>query len=110
MIWNLFLDDLRDPPNDGRKWKIARDYDRAIFLVKILGIPAHASFDHDLGLFSKDGKEFVKWLFEANMAENASALMTMTHYTHSANPVGKKNIDSYIESMRKWISENLIAE
>ena len=49
MIWKLFLDDERFPPNSETDWQLARTYSEAVELISRLGMPSYISFDHDLG-------------------------------------------------------------
>lgn len=96
--YKLFLDDIRFPKEEG--WIIARTYDEAVAIVKLLGIPQNISFDHDLGLDSLTGYDFAKFLVEYDMTYNEID-KTFTFYVHSANPVGAENIrkllDNYVQ-------------
>lgn len=119
MSWNLYLDDLRNPPGDG--WTLARDMADAQKLFETLGVPHRASLDHDLGIhycrscaFS-DGEEpclddrtasftcgctchvplpsgldFLKWIH----ATQYWPLLRPT--VHSANPVGSRRMEQFI--------------
>lgn len=117
MSWNLFLDDLRDPSyvNDGREYVIARTAAEAVDLVLKKGFPSHISFDHDLGWDlltpdsetgiivdmgrpAKSGYDFVQWIVNADMDGHIHIPEDFTYYVHSANPVGKANIEGLLES------------
>jgi hypothetical protein len=102
--WNLFLDDERNPPESGHplgisasQWTIARSSAVARELVEDLGLPVNCSLDHDLG-GDDTAMVFLKWLANeySGSVENFPAW-----HTHSANPVGKKNIDSFMNSWKK---------
>jgi hypothetical protein len=91
MTWKLFLDDEREPI--GEDWFIARSYDEAVGLVYLCGLPSYISFDHDLGP-GKDGLDFAKWLVEYVM-DNGFGIPQ--YFVHSQNPVGRENIERYLE-------------
>ena len=82
---NIFLDDLRDYPND---FVVARNYRDCIDLlnnnrVKIM------TFDHDLGE-EKTGYDVAKYIVEMGI-EN-SDFWPQLIYIHTSNPVGRNNI------------------
>lgn len=102
--WNLFLDDIRIPPESNTPskdhppfWTLAQSTEEAKELVKANGMPKLMSLDHDLG-----GEDttmvFLKWL--ANEYWDGYEAVP-TYFIHSANPVGIKNIDSFMKSWRK---------
>jgi hypothetical protein len=100
----MYLDDIRTPavPED---WIIVRSSQQAIEYVQQYGMPASASFDHDLG-----GEDttmiFLKWLVEMDMHEPYKFIPKDFCYTvHSANPVGKENIKGYLNSYIKFRNE-----
>lgn len=96
MTYRLFLDDKRDPPNDGRPWVVARSVAEAIDTCLAQGAPAHISFDHDLG-DGVDAPPFVHWLIESDMDANGAFLSArFTYAIHSGNPVGVGNIDGLL--------------
>lgn len=94
---NLFLDDERDPPNDGKDWKVARTFDEACWIVTWNPIVSYISFDHDLG-DSATGYDFVKWLVAQVIDGEVTFSADFSFYVHSQNPVGRKNIESYLKS------------
>lgn len=94
MAWKLFLDDERSPPDD--TFEVARSYSDVQTLVEELGMPSYVSFDHDLGE-EKTGYDVAKWLVYSLMTTHSSSLM-FSYYVHSQNPVGKANIEKYLES------------
>jgi len=49
MTYRMFLDDERDPPEDGQDWLVFRSSSHAIGFMMIHGLPDFISFDHDLG-------------------------------------------------------------
>lgn len=106
--YNLFLDDqINDPECPARHpppgYVGARSSFHAILLINLFGMPQCMSLDHDLG---KDGlgnednaMEFLKQLVEKGFKPPSNYMV------HSANPIGKQNIISYIESWRKSLDE-----
>lgn len=91
MMYQLFLDDLRMPPKDGRTWIIARSMADAIHCIDTLGMPVHISFDHDLGNNVPSGKDLANWLVDYIM-DHKYTVIPFTWQVHSANPVGADNI------------------
>ena len=104
MTWNLFLDDERDPPSDGRRWEVARSCDAAAALVAARGLPAYASLDHDLGA-DKTGADFVRWLGEY-VLDNRVPMDGFSWYVHSQNPVGSQNIHGYLRGLANVVTAN----
>ena len=108
MAWNLFIDDERSPPNDGRDWKIARSYYDVGNLIYDLGMPSYISFDHDLGENQKTGYDIAKYLVMCELNEwidSRGNIMNFPEnfdfYVHSQNPVGKTNIEMYLNNYMK---------
>lgn len=100
----LYLDDLRDLPDES--YILARSYEEAILYVKHNGIPPFISFDHDLGVDEDEkllptGFDFAKWLVEMDMDNIYKFPENFSFYVHSANPVGKANIESYLSNYLK---------
>lgn len=94
--WNLFLDDERDPPNDGREWSVARSVDEALVLLGSFHCPTFISFDHDLGEDVPDGYDFAKALVYLDQKTKWYIPRDFTFYVHSQNPVGGTNIHAYL--------------
>lgn len=97
----IFLDDERDPPNDGRKWVIARSVDSATWLIEKFGCPHFISFDHDLG-YGSTGYDLAKYLVEEDI-QNKILPCNFTFYVHSQNPIGKANIEGLLNNYLKYI-------
>lgn len=101
----LFIDDERNPKTD-KPWKIVRSYDEAIRFFNEHGIPSYISFDHDLGdEQAKTGLDIVKWLIEDDM-QHSSLPKNFSYNVHSANPVGRKNIESLFSSYMEFKHNN----
>lgn len=104
----IFLDDdpIRDSMVDDT-WTIVRDPLRAIILItNPKNNVTEVSFDHDLAYFDPTGKEvtgydILKGLeeFYATMGSDYIAIPKMT--IHSANPVGRKNMQAAIDSIER---------
>jgi hypothetical protein len=94
--WFLYLDDLRSPPEDGREYVVARTPDEAMAYIRVRGLPAFMSLDHDLGP-GLDTMQFLHSLYrEVPFPKNFPE-----YDVHSANPVGRANIISFLESWRR---------
>ena len=123
--YNLFLDDIRVPtdvtwanvPID-QHYSVVRNYKEFVDLITLRGVPKFVCYDHDLadshyghGLNNDDipydsykektGYDCAKWLvaycfFEKNIKHPP-------YVVHSMNPIGKKNIESYIEFYNKTL-------
>jgi len=97
----IYLDDIRVPKTDDWKWIVLRSSAEAIEYVKNHGLPIFASFDHDL---SDDDTTmiFLHWLINHDLDNGGTIIPTnFTWFTHSANPVGVKNIDGLLTSYMK---------
>lgn len=124
IAWKLYLDDCADdtrkpeisvesrswrinrglspfPPDTSSlgNWKIARSYDEAVALMDEFGLPEFVSFDHDLcdETPGKDGFGVAKEIVSRDM-RSRSLSKTFFFEVHSWNPIGAKNISSYLES------------
>lgn len=106
MSYNLYIDDIRNPPTydtlvtkEGllvRNWVIARTVGQAATIVRVCGWPTFMSLDHDLGE-TYTVMQFLHWL-----AKWGDLVQTPpTYVVHSANPVGRDNIISFMESWKK---------
>jgi len=122
--YNLFLDDVRLPnhvtwvelpPN--QHYSLVRNYQEFVDLITLRGLPKFVTYDHDLadkhyghGLKDDDipydqysektGYDCAKWLVEYCMNKGVKH---PPYQVHSMNPVGKRNIISYIDSYNKTI-------
>lgn len=113
----LWLDDVRNPKQfipqyDNVVW--VKHYNEFVQYIQENSLPDLISFDHDLGdyqaLYSsgyiegelpedeKTGYDCIKWLIDYCIDNK---LKLPECIVHSANPVGKKNIESYIENYKK---------
>lgn len=102
-------------------WDVVRNYDEFVQYIEVNGVPEFVSFDHDLGdtamaeyfnnvaskkiinydnIKEKTGLDCAKFLVEYCADENVPL---PEHIVHSANPVGKQNIESFIENAKKHL-------
>lgn len=112
----LFLDDMRNPKeiyerdveyDIEKDYEIVRSYTDFVEYIKNFGIPEFISFDHDLGwdyrCGLKTGFDCAKWLVDYCLDHNLG--MCFEYYVHSANPVGKRNIEKLFECYEKYLAE-----
>ena len=122
--YNLFLDDIRVPtdvtwadvPID-QHYSVVRNYNEFVDLITLRGLPKYVCYDHDLaseqyghGLNNdeipydsykeKTGYDCAKWLVAYCADKN---IKHPPYVVHSMNPVGKKNIEAYINSYNKTL-------
>lgn len=97
----LWLDDLRPMPNDFTLHvKTAHE---AIEILKTNDVE-YISFDHDLGEEKNGtGYDVAKWI-EENVYNKVIKMMEWN--IHSANPVGRKNIESAMKSAERLVNRN----
>lgn len=99
-MYRMFIDDIRDPPPGD--WIVVRSTDEALAYVETNGMPAFISFDHDLG------GDDTSMVFLRKLVNNLwNGNDDPPDYTvHSANPVGKLNIISFMDSWKKSLDTN----
>ena len=107
-----------------KEWDIVRNYDEFIDYIQKNDMPELISFDHDLadfhydykpedyenlseeemiskfGSMEKTGLDCAKWLVNFCL-DNNKKLPEFT--VHSANPTGKRNIESYLNNAIKHL-------
>jgi len=121
------LDDIRSmsdvrkytklPAVPNEHWVVVRSYNEFVDTINTLGLPTFVSFDHDIasshygdGLHGDDipydsytektGYDCAKWLVDYCMKKGVKH---PPYVVHSMNPVGKRNIISYVESYNKSV-------
>ena len=92
----LWIDDVRPAP-DGFDW-IKTASDAVQYLVENWAAVTVVSFDHDLGDDSESGYDVLTWI-ERRVAEGYRFPGEMR--VHSANPVGRQNMEAAIRSINK---------
>jgi hypothetical protein len=104
----IWLDDLRDPPDDS--WKVARTYDECRdFIMCFVALDDDdsiecISLDHDLGE-EKTGYDVVKLIEELVVGDYNYFPPKM--FIHSANPVGRLNIQRGIAAINAHLTNRL---
>ncbi len=95
----LFLDDLRNPCSND--FDIVRSSESAIKFCEVNGCPSFISFDHDLG-GDDTAMNFLKWLIETDMNMKTFIPDDFSFHVHSANPIGKENIEFLLTNYLKF--------
>lgn len=101
MTWKLFLDDVRDPTEEG--YVVARS--SIMGVVEITNrneLPEFMSLDHDLGETDNTMK-FLKELYCIWEMHGSNPEQIPDYVVHSANPIGTENIIAYMESWKKSV-------
>ena len=127
MSYKLFLDDVREPKmvfktTANHDWITVRDYDGFVKTIEKKGLPFMVSFDHDLadvhyektgsdidynGYREKTGYHAAQWLVTYCLDRNVDL---PKWNVHSANPVGRENIESFLNSYEKYCDSAKSAE
>lgn len=103
MTWKLYLDDVRDPPEPG--WTVVRSSIMAVVkCVQRKELPVMMSLDHDLGE-DDNTMRFLKELYVMWEDMGADPDKIPDYVVHSANPIGTKNIISYMESWKRSVKD-----
>ena len=103
-------------------WDVVRNYDEFVQYIEVNGVPKFVSFDHDLGdtamdeyfrnvatketldydnIKEKTGLDCAKFLVEYCADKNQPL---PEYLVHSANPVGKRNIEGFLENAKKHLN------
>ena len=92
----LYIDDIRNPKGDFDH--ISRNSEDAIEYMIRNGCPNFISWDHDLG-GDDTSMIIVKWIVEMDLdLDNEFIPENFSFYVHSASPVGKANIEGYLNA------------
>jgi hypothetical protein len=92
----LYIDDIRNPK--GIFDHIARTSEDAMEWMIRNGCPTEISFDHDLG-GDDTAMIVVKWMVDMDLNTDGDFIPEeFTFYVHSANPIGKLNIEGYLNN------------
>lgn len=94
----IWLDDIREAPEG---WRRARTVWEIKFIL-ISNRVEEISLDHDLGENQPTGYDLIKWLEKKVMTEGYSFPKIRVH---SANPVGRKNIEAAIKRIEEYLNE-----
>ena len=112
--WKLWLDDQCHDPfaperHAPKGFIAAASFGEAVDQVLLRGLPDMMDLDHDLGADAdgtpRDAMEFLRWLEDqANswMDELDTAFTPPPKWNiHSANPVGRDNMESFLKDWEK---------
>lgn len=98
--WNLFLDDLRFPPDSNVV--VARSLDEARRMVIDRGCPNFISFDFHLGNGCATGLDFANWLIEMDRSGRVMLPDDFSFKVHSSDPVGARKIrQALVDHLRR---------
>jgi len=124
-MYNLFLDDIRNPKDvyyyikDNRylnlDWVVVRSYDEFVSYITENGMPSLTSFDHDLA-DEHYGSHLKKEIYYSDFKEKTgfSCAQWLVNYCldngyklpryliHSMNTPGRINIDSYFKTFLRY--------
>ena len=93
----LWIDDCRVPPQNGNWTTWAKTFDEAMRYIRVNWYDiTDISFDHDLGHNCKTGYDIL-CVIEKECADGR--YFTGNLHIHSANPVGRKNMEAVINSI-----------
>ncbi len=96
----MFIDDLREPTDDS--WIVVRSSSEALSYMQAHGCPQEVSFDHDLG-GDDTAMTVVKQMVERDIEANGEFIPAdFVFFAHSANPVGARNIEGYLNGYLKF--------
>lgn len=104
MSYAIYLDDERVPRRpvapSGDTWVILRSSKEFFRHIKQFGPPNYVSFDHDLGEDVPTGYDVAKtWVYyDMYRGGNFTIPYKLRFNVHSANPVGAKNIQTYLDN------------
>ena len=127
--YNLFLDDIRVPSQvtwvkipDCQHYTVVRSYQEFVDMINLRGIPEYVCYDHDLSdvhynnfhgvdeqgelkidyskFEEKTGYDCAKFLVHECFVKGVKH---PPYVVHSMNPIGAKNIISYVETYNKNI-------
>jgi len=108
MTTYIFLDDIRTPPNDGNEWTLVQDIESAMRLLieawYCRSDDIVLSLDHDLGDNVPTGNDLVNQI-ERMVATQYEFKPKLEMRIHSANPVGRQNMERGIQSIYRLLGK-----
>ena len=109
-MYKMFIDDERNLGDvtwvrywdfsqcqDISDWVVVRNQEEVEKTIQEFGFPYFISFDHDLGDHIPTGFDITKMLVEKLMDGVYSLPENFSFVVHSKNPIGKKNIEMYLD-------------
>lgn len=97
----IYLDDVRIPPSN--HWEVARTAEHAYVLFREAveaGQEIVLSLDHDLGEDIPTGYDLLNWI-ERDVVTEKNFRPNITFSIHSANPVGRMNMERAIKAITR---------
>ena len=114
----LYLDDIRNPHQSGYKdseWIVCKN-DKTFMdmFTSFDNIITHISFDYGIDSYDENGNEVtgydcVKWLCDY-IQDNNLDISNLTLNFHTANPVGKENMETYWRNFRNYYCTTYLKE
>lgn len=109
MGWKLWLDDQIDDPSCPARhppegFTGAKTVYEASVLISNLGMPDFMDLDHDLGDDQPNGMGLCRWITSYDLGAPV-VTRPIRFRIHSANPVGKANMESILNSFNKVFFE-----
>jgi hypothetical protein len=98
-MYRMFIDDIRSPPPGD--WVVVRSSGEALSHIQNHGMPEFISFDHDLG---GDDTTMVFLRKLVDIVWNGDDVPP-DYTVHSANPVGRLNIISFMDSWKRSMGQ-----
>ena len=114
----LYLDDIRNPHqtyHNDSDWFVVRNYNEFVSVIeKHFSDLEVISFDHDIDSYNDDGNvvtgyDRVKWLCDYILDNNLD-ISNLTLNFHTANPVGKENMETYWKNFRNYYFSTYLKE
>lgn len=104
----IFVDDLREPPS--KDWQVFRNAESFLSWFfqldpKKLVDVEEIALDHDLGEDRMTGHDLMLQLIEEMVAGKLQQICDIRFTTHSANPVGRRNIVADIAELKRLCEE-----
>ena len=102
----IYLDDVRDLPDGYEGWEVVRSAEDALHVIASTGLEniEIISFDHDLGEDRMSGYDLAVIIEE--MVYDGGFAIVPEFRIHSANPVGRKNLEQCFSSIARRITNN----
>lgn len=96
-----WVDDIRPAPEG---WTWLQTVDQAAVYITLYADSVEAiSLDHDLGSLEASGYD-IACMIECLVRDGSMGRIKLT--SHSANPVGKKNIEAVAKAIERYLDES----
>jgi hypothetical protein len=101
MSYNLFIDPVKEPQRDGKKWQTARSTTAAAAIMKQLGAPKAISINYDLGKNEPYGAEIARWLVQLDLNHNILS-QDLEYFIHGGSVVDATNMKMILNNYLKF--------